>query len=270
MNEENKKIKNNIKSTFDNVAKSYDTNKQFEISAKKMVELIDVDNPLNILDISTGTGSIAIGLAKKFPSANIHAVDISGEMLNIAKAKTKEQGLLNITYHLQDVENLDFEGIEFDIITCGYGLFFYPDMDGVFCDVCSRLTSDGRFVFSTFTDNAFQPYSKIFLDMLDQNYDIRPPERIEKRQLVTKDEIEELTSQVKHNGLKIHDADIRFPMDIHAWWSLLNTTGYSGLLSQLEENYKKFEKEYIEHLKSLHEDNNIKFNADSLISIVKI
>ncbi|WP_428738806.1 class I SAM-dependent methyltransferase [Sulfurimonas sp.] len=267
---EDTKIKESIKNTFDDVAKSYDTNRHFHISAKKLVELAEVNEPKNILDLSTGTGHIAIELAKKFPNAQIHAVDISDEMLNIARVKAKELGLKNITFYLQDVENLEFEGIEFDLVTCGYGLFFYPNMDDVFCDICKRVKDDGLFIFSTFTDNAFQPYVKIFLDMLQEGYNIAPPDRIEKRQLNSHEEIKQFSSQVSHKGLVVHDVNIRFAMDIDEWWSLIQTTGFSGLLTQLDKNFEQFEKEYFKHLKTLHQDNAIDFNADSLISVVKV
>ncbi|WP_415397063.1 methyltransferase domain-containing protein [Sulfurimonas sp. CS5] len=270
-NEENKKIKDGIKSTFDDVAKSYDKNKQFVISAKKMLEFIEINNEnINILDLSTGTGNIAIELGKKFPNANIYGVDISDEMLNIARKKTKDENLKNITYQLQDVENLEFDNMQFDLITCGYGLFFYPNMDKVFCDVCSKLKIGGKFVFSTFNENAFQPYSKIFLDMLESNYGIKPPNSIEKRQLTSKDEIIEFSCQVKYKNLDVNDIDIRFPMSVKEWWELLNSTGYQGLLTQLNNDYSKFENEYIEHLKTLSDDDHIEFNADSFISVVSI
>jgi ubiquinone/menaquinone biosynthesis C-methylase UbiE len=276
MHEENQKIKQGVKDTFDEVAESYDTNKQFAISAQKMAKLIEkleVKEMQHILDLSTGTGSIAIELAKKYPNATVHAVDISDEMLNIARAKAKEEGLSNISFHQQDVEDLDnveFQSLKFDLITCGYGLFFYPNMDGVFCDICSRLKNGGHFVFSTFRDNAFEPYSSIFLEHLKKDYGIEPPQKIEKVLLKNEEEIHTLTQQIEHNGLTINYVDIRFLMDIQEWWSLLNTTGYQGLLTQLEENYAQFEKEYLEHLRTLHTDGNIEFNADSFISVVKV
>lgn len=266
-----KNIKEGIKSTFDNVAQSYDNNKQFVISANAMTDLIELENGhVDILDLSTGTGNIAVQLAKKYPDANIIGVDISPEMLNIASKKTKEQGLKNITYTLQDVEELKLGDMKFDLITCGYGLFFYPDMDKVFYNVCSKLKDGGRFVFSTFNENAFQPYSKIFLDMLEQGYDIKPPKRLEKKQLITKEEIKDLSKVVKYKELHIHDIDIRFPMDIPEWWKLLNSTGYQGLLGELKENYAKFEKEYLEHLSSLSQDGSIEFNADSFICVISV
>ena len=269
--QKNVEIKDGIKNTFDSVAKSYDSNEQFIISAKKMVEEININiKNIDILDLSTGTGNIAIELAKKFPNANITAVDISNEMLEVARIKTLEEGLENITYKLQDVENLDLLDMKFDIITCGYGLFFYPNMDKVYIDICSKLKNGGKFVFSTFQDNAFQPYAKVFLDMLEENYNIKSPNSMEKRLLSSQDEIDKFTSQVKGVSLKTLDLAIRFPMSINEWWKLLNSTGYQGLLNELGENYSKFENEYKEHLISLSDDENIAYNADSFISTVSI
>jgi len=70
--------------------------------------------------------------------------------------------------------------------------------------------------------------------------------------------------------IDISDVNIKFPMSIDEWWKLLNSTGYQGLLSQLNENYIKFESEYIESLESMSDGKSIEFNADSFISVVSI
>ncbi len=43
------------------------------------------NNPLRIADVGTGSGCIAVALAKEFPNANIFATDISSAALKIAK-----------------------------------------------------------------------------------------------------------------------------------------------------------------------------------------
>ncbi|MFT5661780.1 MAG: polypeptide subunit release factor methylase [Sulfurimonas sp.] len=47
------------------------------ISVKGIVEKISIDGEdIHILDLSSGTGNIAIELGKKFPQANIYGVEI--------------------------------------------------------------------------------------------------------------------------------------------------------------------------------------------------
>lgn len=268
--EEHKKIKKAVKNTFDTAAKDYDSSEHFIISAEKFVELIKLDNSkdINILDLSTGTGNLAIELAKKFPNTNIYAVDISHEMLKQAQEKTQKMGIKNITYLVQDVEHLELD-MKFDLITCGYGLFFYPNLDSVFYDICSRLKPNGKFAFSTFTTDAFEPYSQKFLDILEKDFDIKPPQGLKKRTLKTKNEINELSSLVKYNNLDIHNIDIRYDMAVDILWKLFNSAGYKGLLNQLGDDFPLFEKVYLDYLYDNAKNNYLEFNADSYIAVLE-
>lgn len=183
---QNEEIKEGIKNTFDDVAREYDTNRQFEISAQKMAELVECEKEnATILDLSTGTGSIAIELAKKFPKATIYGVDISAQMLGIAREKTDRQNIKNISYYLQDVENLEFDEVQFDIVTCGYGLFFILRWRKFFVMFVVGSATVRNLYFRLSEKITFQPYSRIFLEMLEKNYNISVPKRLEKKQLQT-------------------------------------------------------------------------------------
>lgn len=67
----------------------------------------DGNNPINILDIGTGSGCIAISLAKNLPNAKVYALDVSAEALKIAKQNA-------------DLNDVNVEFIEADILTAGH------------------------------------------------------------------------------------------------------------------------------------------------------
>ncbi len=50
-----------------------------------LVEVAESLHPANILDIGTGSGNLAVAMAKKWPQAHITALDISGEALKYAQ-----------------------------------------------------------------------------------------------------------------------------------------------------------------------------------------
>ena len=76
--------------------------------------------PITILDIGTGSGCIAISLAKSLQSAEVYAIDISEKALQVAKQNAK-QNELTIHFMEADILNLDAilgitKDLRFDII----------------------------------------------------------------------------------------------------------------------------------------------------------
>jgi release factor glutamine methyltransferase len=70
---------------------------------------------LRIVDVGTGSGAIALALAKEFPHAEIHATDISAPALEIARANAARHQLADrIQFHQTDLLaglNLPFDFI---------------------------------------------------------------------------------------------------------------------------------------------------------------
>jgi release factor glutamine methyltransferase len=57
------------------------------------VEQAGQEIPLRILDVGTGSGCVALALAKEFPMAEIHATDISAAALEIARSNAARHQL---------------------------------------------------------------------------------------------------------------------------------------------------------------------------------
>ena len=77
--------------------------------------------PNTALDIGTGSGNIAIALAKKIPDIKIVAIDINKEIINLAKENAKNCGVEEkIKFKICDVFSDDFEKLllenKFDLI----------------------------------------------------------------------------------------------------------------------------------------------------------
>jgi release factor glutamine methyltransferase len=73
------------------------------------------NNNVKILDIGTGSGCIAIALAKNLPNAQVFALDVSDKALAVAQENAKEQGVNVVFIQKNILEARDLE-YEFDII----------------------------------------------------------------------------------------------------------------------------------------------------------
>ena len=80
-----------------------------------VLEDIDHSGAIDILDIGTGSGGIAVSLAKNLPQAKISAIDISEEALKVAK-QNAELNLVSVEFFHQDILNTEMLPQQYDII----------------------------------------------------------------------------------------------------------------------------------------------------------
>jgi len=144
--------KDQVTKMFDTISKDYDgLNRVISFGIdikwrKKVVNLVKEANPDTILDIATGTGDLAINLAKT-NATKIVGLDISSGMLDIGKQKIKKKSLdSKIDMILGDSEDMPFEDNAFDAITVAFGVRNFETLENGLKEIYRVLKPNGTFV----------------------------------------------------------------------------------------------------------------------------
>ena len=82
-----------IKPNRENLQEKFTKKSTTEILVEEVIKIASKMNKPKILDLCTGSGAIAISIAKNVPEAEVHAIDISSKALEIAKKNAKSLGV---------------------------------------------------------------------------------------------------------------------------------------------------------------------------------
>ena len=94
-------------------------------STKKLVESVNINKGDAVLDVACGTGVVTNEIQKKIgKSGYVVGVDTSTTAIKIAKKWNGKKD--NVNFVNTDAEKFSFSK-KFDIITCQYALFFFPN-----------------------------------------------------------------------------------------------------------------------------------------------
>lgn len=120
---------------FDSIAPDYDLMNRamtFGIDRlwrRKAVGMLRSVRHDDILDIATGTGDLAITLARRLRPCRVTGIDLSAEMVAIGREKVAKKGLADaVTLGIADCLALPFADSTFDVITCAYGVRNFADL----------------------------------------------------------------------------------------------------------------------------------------------
>ena len=121
--------------------------------------------PAMVADLGCGAGRNAGELLRRYPQANITAVDYSE--LSVAKAKEYNQAMITAgrcTVRQGDVSALDLPVRSFDLVTAFETVYFWPGLEKCFGQVYNILKPGGHFLVcneSDGTDPAGTKFAKI-------------------------------------------------------------------------------------------------------------
>ena len=157
-----------VREMFNDIAPRYDLLNHVlsanidKIWRKKVRRLIGSIQPEIILDVATGTGDLALELAK-LPVKEIVGIDIAADMLEVGKVKVKNKGLEHvIQMQVGDSESIQFEDNYFDAVSVAFGVRNYENLPKGLDEMCRVLRPGGLVAVLEFSKPAAFPMKQLY------------------------------------------------------------------------------------------------------------
>jgi demethylmenaquinone methyltransferase/2-methoxy-6-polyprenyl-1,4-benzoquinol methylase len=154
---------------FDRIADRYDlmnlvmTWGQEPRFIRDTIDAVQLGPAPKVLDVATGTGDLAFEAANQRYGAEIHGLDISTEMLEVAR---RRPGGENITWRTGDAMALPYDDETFDAVTHGYLLRNVSDIATTLAEQYRVLKPGGTMScleMSPAPRNVIKPFSTAYI-----------------------------------------------------------------------------------------------------------
>jgi ubiquinone/menaquinone biosynthesis C-methylase UbiE len=152
-----------------------------------------------VLDVGSGTGRLAIEVAKSLPGVEVVGLDLSPVALELAKENARNSKVLSrVTFQHGDAEEMPFEDNAFDVVLSSNTLHLINNPISMFDEIQRVLNPEGKFLISDFR----RSWLGIFVRHFRASYT-----PCEVRELLTKS--------------KLHDWQVQ---DRFFWLAIMSTT----------------------------------------------
>ncbi|XP_019632823.1 PREDICTED: uncharacterized protein LOC109476338 isoform X2 [Branchiostoma belcheri] len=127
-----------------------------------------LESGIRVLDAGCGRGIAALILAENFPKSTFFGTDISEEAIQWADAKSKERGLANVTFQVQDVAKMPADWSDsFDYVLVWDVIHDQADPEMALREIYRMVKPGGRFSMcdikarSSLADNMGNPVAPL-------------------------------------------------------------------------------------------------------------
>ena len=143
---------NDIAPTYDrlNHILSFDVDKLWR---KRVVRTVRKLGAKHIMDMATGTGDLAIALAKGIEGSTIYGADFSSEMLAVAKQKIEHLGLSErISLTECNAEDIPLEDEAVDATTIAFGVRNFEHQREALTEIKRTIRKGGHLIVLEFSN----------------------------------------------------------------------------------------------------------------------
>ena len=170
--------KEEVREMFDNIAPKYDLlNHTLSMSIdrvwrRRVVGEVRRAKPGRILDVASGTGDLAIAMARRIRDVQVLGVDLSEQMLAVARRKIEARGLDGrIVLDRGDAERLAVADASVDVATVAFGVRNFGDLGAGLRELARTIKPGGKVVILEFS----RPRNRVFRALYEfYSYKILP------------------------------------------------------------------------------------------------
>jgi len=265
---ERSEIEARVRATFDAVAEGYDhpLASWFDRTAQAITDEAALAPGMEVLDLATGTGKVALALAASEPSARVLGVDLSPRMLAQAERKARALGLPNVAFTQSSFDQLNY-GPRFDLATCSFGVFFVPHMAETLARFAAQVRPGGRVVLSTFCLGSFSPFNDVFFQLYREfGFETPTPPWIT---IATQQAFAALFREAGLPHVRVTEHDFGFDLaDEHAWWDIVYNAAYRGHLQRLtQHDAPSFKERHLDAVSSLMQQGQRRLDVRVMIAV---
>lgn len=112
---------------------------------QRAAKIVQAWKPQRVLDLATGSGDLALTIAKRLPTAEITGADFCAEMLESARRKGLRQTMV------ADALALPFPAASFDAVTVAFGLRNMSDWGAALIEMARVLAPAGHLLVLDFS-----------------------------------------------------------------------------------------------------------------------
>src|SRR3712207_3620657 len=214
----------------------------------RIVELAEIKPGGKVLDIATGIGEPAVSAARKvIPNGKVVAIDISPQMLAIAKTRAKSLGLDSIIeFRESDGEKIDLPDStsKFDAILSRWGLMFFPNLSAALVSLRELLVINGRLSAAVWSAPSKVPWLDVAFATARKmiNVPAPPPATPSPFALADIDALKQSFSQAGFKDIQTDTLQITFEFDSPESYTKLHqqtATRIHAMLANQTEEVKK-------------------------------
>jgi SAM-dependent methyltransferase len=144
-------------------------------ATEAILEAAQLRPGMSVLDLACGVGDPALSIAAEVaPSGRVTATDLGPGMMSLAEALARKRGLTNIEFREANAESLPFANASFDILTCRFGIMFFPDLGKALSECLRVLKPGGRAAFVAWGKKE-QPFFTTTAGIILKHLPVPPP-----------------------------------------------------------------------------------------------